>query len=106
MSTINRDVRDSDIKQAVEARRADETKIMQKVNAVNREAFTQRFPGMIEHSMRLISERLMHCLNKPQGTDLANPETWPAAPDEIFALTHALRNLEEVRRTWPIVGER
>lgn len=99
-------MRDGMIHNAVETRRADDTKIMQKVNAANREAFHARFPGQIDHCMRLISERLQFCLHKPEGTDLTNPDTWPASPDEIFSLTHALRNLEEVRRTWPIVGDR
>jgi len=101
----NHAVRDGMIHNAVETRRADETKIMQKVNAANREAFTQRFPGQIEHTMRLINERLMNCLNKPAGIDLSNPATWPAAPDEIFALSHALRNMEEVRQGWQVTIE-
>lgn len=103
---INRDVRDADIRQAVEARRADDTKIMQKVNAANREAFVQKFPGHLEHSMRLVSERLMNCLNKPAGIDLSNTTTWPATPEEILTLCKSLESLEQIRRTWPIVGER
>ncbi len=99
--TSDHTLRDGMIHNAVEKRRADETKILQKVNAANREAFVQRFPGQIEHCMRLVSERLQYCLNKPEGTDLTNPATWPATPDELFALSHALRNLEEVRRHWP-----
>lgn len=102
----NHAVRDGMIHNAVETRRADETKIMQKVNAANREAFTQRFPGQIEHTMRLLNERLMNCLNKPQGIDLTNPATWPATPEEIFALSHALRNMEEVRQNWPVPEEK
>jgi hypothetical protein len=102
----NHAIRDGMIHNAVEARRVDETKIMQKVNLANREAFTQRFPGQLEHSMRLINERLMNCLNKPEGIDLSRPETWPATTDDLLALSYALRNLEEVRRTWPIPGDR
>lgn len=98
--------RDGDIRRAVEARRADETKIMQKVNAVNREAFHTRFPGQLEHSMRLIAERLQMCLAKPAGIVLDQPNTWPANPTEIASLCRSLRDLEEVRRTWPIAGER
>jgi hypothetical protein len=88
------------IHNAVESRRVDDTKILQKVNAVNREAFTQRFPNQIEHHMRLISERLQGCLTKPQGFVLDRPDSWPASADEIFALSHALKNLNEVRRDW------
>ena len=93
-------IRDGIIHNAVETRRVDDTKIMQKVNAVNREAFTQRFPNQIEHHMRLISERLQGCLTKPQGFVLDHPDSWPASADEIFALSHALKNLNEVRRDW------
>jgi len=88
------------IHSAVEARRADDTKIMQKVNAVNREAFLGKFPGMLEHSMRLVNERLMHCLNKPDGIALSDPMSWPANPQEIAALAEALRNLDEIHQRW------
>lgn len=101
----NRTLRDGMIHNAVETRRADEVKIMQKVNAVNREAFVARLPGQLEHCMRLVAERLQFCLNKPDGIDLAMPATWPAQPDDIFALCKALESLEAVRSNWPI-GER
>jgi hypothetical protein len=94
-------IRDGMINAAVETRRADDTKIMQKVNAVNREAFTQRFPGHIEHSMRLISERLQNCLVKPQAMDLSAPDTWPATAAEIANLAAALWSLEQIRLNWP-----
>ena len=93
-------VRDADIRAAVERRRADDTKILQKVNAINREAFHQRFPGAIEHNMRLINERLQHCLSK-DSVDLLKPETWPAAPAEIRELCAALWYLEQTRQHWP-----
>jgi hypothetical protein len=89
------------INSAVETRRADDTKILQKVNAANREAFTLRFPGHIEHSMRLISERLQNCLTKPQAMDLSDPDTWPATPAEIASLASALWSLEQTRHYWP-----
>jgi hypothetical protein len=98
-------IRDGEINSAIERRRVDDTKIMQKVNAVNREAFTQRFPGQMEHHMRLVSERLQWCLSKPDGTDLMRPDTWLATPDDIFALSQALRCLNEIRRDWPIEAE-
>ena len=104
--TVDHTLRDGMINAAVETRRADETKIMQKVNAVNREAFLQRFPGQLEHAMRLITERLQHCLNKTDGTVLGNPDTWSATPFELEALTQSLWHLEQVRHTWPIDGPR
>jgi hypothetical protein len=100
MADTHPTIRDGEIHAAVERRRVDDTKILQKVNAVNREAFTLRFPNQIEHHMRLISERLQACLTKPQGFVLDAPDTWPATADEIFALSHALKNLNEVRRDW------
>jgi hypothetical protein len=95
-------LRDGMIHAAVEARRADETKIMQKVNAVNRESFVQRFPGQIEHHIRLTSERLQWCLSKPDSIDLMRPDTWLATPGEIADLARALRDLNEIRRDWPV----
>ena len=100
MADTHPGIRDGQIHAAREARAVDDTKIMQKVNAVNREAFTQRFPNQIEHHMRLISERLQACLTKDANTVLSNPNTWIASADEIFALSHALKNLNEVRRDW------
>ena len=99
--TTDHTMRDGMIHAAVEQRRVDETKIMQKVNAANREAFVARLPGQLEHCMRLVSERLQYCLHKPEGTDLTNPDTWPATPDELLALSQALWNLEQVRQHWP-----
>ncbi len=100
MTDIRRDVRDADIRAAVEARRVDDTKIQQKVMAVSREAFVQKFPGQLQHSMRLVNERLMNCLNKPEGIDLADPDTWPAHTAEIAELAQALYHLDLIRQAW------
>lgn len=100
MNDIRRDVRDADIRAAVESRRADDVKIAQKVNAANREAFVQKFPGQLQHSMRLINERLMNCLNKPEGTDLASPATWPAPAADLRDLAQALYHLDQIRQNW------
>jgi len=94
-------LRDGMIHAAVESRRADDTKILQKVNAVNRIAFTSKFPGQLEHHLRLVSERLQACLHKDSETVLNNPATWPASAEEILNLSLALKNLNEVRRDWP-----
>lgn len=98
----NSELRDGAIHQALEQRRADDTKIMQKVNAVTREAFLVKFPGHIEHTMRLISERLMHCLSKQPGVDLSNPRTWPAQPQEIRDLAQALVAIESLHQRWRV----
>lgn len=98
--TNNHKLRDGMIHNAVESRRADDTKIMQKVNAVNREAFIEKFPGQLEHTMRLVSERLLNILNKPEGTDLMQPKTWPGNPGEIAAMAQALLNLDLIHQRW------
>ena len=100
MSDIRRDVRDADIRAAVEARQVDDTKIQQKVMAVSREAFVVKFPGNLQHSMRLVNERLMNCLNKPEGTNLSDPDTWPANTQEIRDLAVALYHLDQIRQAW------
>jgi hypothetical protein len=41
-------------------------------------------------------------LNKPDGVDLARPETWTADPTELAELCRALRDLEQVRQSWPM----
>ena len=99
---MSQDLRDATIHAAVETRRARDVKIMQGINAAHREAFVVRLPGQIEHSMRLIAERLIACLSKPEGTALDQPATWPATADEIHSLTQALWQLEQLREHWPI----
>ena len=98
------EMRDSMIYQAQQDRMMRDTKIMQKVNAVNREAFVERFPGQIQHCMRLVAERLQAVLtNKP--TDLSNPETWTATAQEIRDLTQALDNLAKLNHAYPLEKE-
>ena len=75
---------------------------MQKVMSVNREAFVIRFPGQVEHHVRLVSERLQACLAKPTGTDLARPDTWTAGTEDILNLAMSLKHLNEVHQHWPI----
>ena len=48
----------------LDAKRVEETKIAQKVMAAHRAAFREKFPGQIEHCMRLIAERLQRGLSK------------------------------------------
>jgi len=90
-------LRDGMIQQAREDRLARDVKIMQGVNAAYREAFGQKFPGQLEHSMRLISERLQQILTKPPGVELTRPDTWPGTSQEIADLAQALWHLQQVR---------
>jgi hypothetical protein len=100
MADTHSTIRDGMIHNAVETRRVDDVKIMQKVNAVNREAFTQRFPNQIEHHMRLVSERLQACLTKDADTVLTDISTWVASAEDILNLSMALKNLDQVREHW------
>ena len=96
----NPTIRDGMIHNAREARAVDDVKILQKVNAVNREAFTQRFPNQIEHHMRLVSERLQACLTKDADTVLTDTTTWLASAEDILNLSLALKSLNQVRQDW------
>ena len=78
-----------------------ETLILQKVNKAKRESFRERFPGQLEHCMRLTAERLQAILtNKP--TDLCDPDTWSATAKEIHDLSHALYYLSIMNQHYPV----
>ena len=78
-----------------------DTLILQKVNKAHRDAFKERFPGQIEHCMRLTAERLQAILTK-KPTDLANPETWDCTAGEIHDLAHGLYYLSIMNQHYPI----
>ena len=75
-----------------------DTKILQKVNAAHREAFSGRFPGQIEHCLRLIMERLQVGLDKRGDVDLNNLDTWTLMPSEINHLAQAAKHLHDISR--------
>lgn len=75
-----------------------DTRILQKINTINREAFGDRYPGQVEHCLRLIMERLQAGLDKRGGVDPANPNTWILSPGEIAYLVEAAKNLDAIRR--------
>lgn len=81
-----------------------ETKILQKVNKVHREAFKERFPGQIEHCMRLTAERLQAVLTK-KPTDLTDTSTWSGTPEEILQLSHGLYYLSIMNQHYPVETE-
>lgn len=97
-------VRDGMIHQAQQERITRDTLIMQKVNKAHREAFVSRFPGQVEHIMRLTAERLQAILTaKP--ADLADPETWNSTAQEIRDLSEALYYLTLINKQHPFVKE-
>jgi hypothetical protein len=61
-----------EIHQALERRAVEDTKILQKVNAAHRVAFREKFPGQVEHCLRLITERLQQGLRKDAEEPLSN----------------------------------
>jgi len=73
-----------------------DVKILQKVGAAQREAFKEKFPGQVEHCMRLTAERLQAVLTKYEGTDPKDPATWRATPRDIADLAIALNYLQEI----------
>ena len=75
-----------------------DTKIMQKVNHVHREAFAEKYPGQVEHCLRLTMERLQAGLDKRGLVDIANPDTWVLVPEELRALTEAAYLLDQIRK--------
>lgn len=84
-----------------EEKMVQDTIILQKVNKAHREAFKERFPGQIEHCMRLTAERLQAVLaNKP--SDLGDPETWKATASEIHDLSHGLYYLSIINQHYPV----
>lgn len=72
--------------------------ILQKVGAAQREAFKEKFPGQVEHMLRLTAERLQAVLTKRASTDVADPTTWACSPRDIADLALALNYLQEVQR--------
>ena len=94
-------IRDGMIHQAQQERMVRDTLISQKVNGAHREAFLKRFPGQIEHCMRLTAERLQAILTR-KPTDLADPSTWNCSAEEIRDLTVALDKLAHLHHAYPM----
>jgi hypothetical protein len=100
----SRSARDNEIHRATEERMVKDTLILQKVNKVQREAFKTRFPGQVEHCMRLTAERLQALLTK-KPSDMTNTDTWSGTPSEILALSHGLYYLSIMNQHYPIDTE-
>jgi hypothetical protein len=100
----NAEIRDGIIHQAQQARMTRDTVIMQKVNHAHREGFKQRFPGQIEHCMRLTAERLQAILTR-KPADLADPATWNSTAQEIRDLAVALDKLAHLHHAYPMETE-
>jgi hypothetical protein len=97
--SIDKTVRDGQIHQAQQERMVKDTLILQKINATHRMAFVEKFPGQIEHILRLLTERLQAGLDKRDGIDITNPDTWNLCPSELAALSKAILDIYTVRES-------
>ena len=86
--------------QSAAAQQVADVKILQKVNSLHREAFAEKYPGQVEHCLRLTMERLQAGLDKRGTVDLAKPESWVLMPTEIRELAEAAHLLNEIRQTF------
>lgn len=75
-----------------------DTRILQKVNAAHRTAFTEKYPGQVEHCLRLTMERLQAGLDKRDGCDVSDPNTWRMSTVEIQELANTAYLLNEIRK--------
>jgi hypothetical protein len=75
-------------REQADAARVQETIIQQKLGATHRAAFREKFPGQVEHCMRLIAERLQKGLAKDAEISISDC----SAKD----LSWALLNLYEI----------
>jgi hypothetical protein len=80
------------------AKQVADTKILQKVNAAHREGFGTKYPGQVEHCLRLVMERLQAGLDKRDGVDINNPGTWRLTTVEILDLARSAQALNEIRK--------
>ena len=64
-----------------------------KIHNVQSAVFKNRWPHQLEQCQRLVTERLQACLNKSNSTDLTNPATWTASPDQLLTLAQTLSTL-------------
>ena len=96
--------KDKEIARATEERQVRDTIIMQKVNHAHREAFKTRFPGQVEHCMRLTAERLQALLTK-KPSDMTDVGTWSGKPDELLSLSHSLYYLSIMNQHYPVETE-
>jgi len=81
------------IDQDQEQQRIQDTRIAQKVMAAHRVAFQEKFPGQVEHCMRLIAERLQLGLRKDSDMQISDC----AAKDLSWALLNLWSIHQELR---------
>jgi hypothetical protein len=87
-------------RQDIASRQTQDVKILQKVNAHHRDAFATKYPGQVEHCLRLTMERLQAGLDKRDGTNPADPDTWRLSAGEIESLATTAHLLNSIRETF------
>jgi uncharacterized protein (AIM24 family) len=93
------EIRDGIIHQARENAKVNETLILQKINASHRVAFAEKYPGQVEHILRLLTERLQAGLDKRDGVVVDDPTTWKLTTAEIADLAESIHNIHQVRQS-------
>lgn len=68
-------------------------------SSFQRNTFVEKFPGQCEHILRLITERLHLCLDKRDGEDVKNPDSWRLSSQEIESLATAMYRINSIRQT-------
>ena len=89
--------RDAEIRRATEAAKVSDTLILQKINASHRVAFAEKFPGQLEHILRLLTERLQAGLDKRDGVDVNDPNTWKMQANELADMAEAILHIYTVK---------
>jgi len=85
-------------RQQIAQQQVSDVKILQKVNRLHRDAFAEKYPGQVEHCLRLVMERLQAGLDKRDGVDIADPDTWRLTTQELSDLACCAHRLNEIRR--------
>lgn len=93
------DIKEREIKQARDKVKYNETIILQKINASHRVAFAEKYPGQIEHILRLLTERLQNGLDKRDNVDIDNVNTWKLLPGELRDISDAVYKIHLVRES-------
>ena len=86
-------------RQTLALKQTEDVRILQKVNAANRDACAVKYPGQVEHCLRLTMERLQAGLDKRTGIDVANPDTWLMTPTELRDLAETAAKLDQIHRS-------
>ena len=92
------DARDGVIRQAQEEAKTRETLILQKINHSHRVAFNEKFPGQLEHVLRLLTERIQIGLDKRDNVLLEDPTTWKLSTSELKDLAQAIEAIYYIRK--------